>query len=119
MVLDSAAPIWVAGQGSNFMGGTPSAADATKVRTTRLRFPKGSRSNWHSHTWGQLLMLEEGRGRTQVGTASFAWGPHDIFVAPSWQPVSHEAHEDAVVFSFSDRAAQKALGVWREEEETA
>lgn len=40
---------------SNFVGGT-----------TRLRFPKGSRSNWHSHTWGQLLMIEEGKGRTQV-----------------------------------------------------
>jgi gentisate 1,2-dioxygenase len=52
-----------------------------------------------------------------VGAASFAWGPHDVFVAPSWQPVSHEALEDAVLFSFSDRAAQKALGVWREDEE--
>ena len=58
------------------------------------------------------------RGRTQVGAASFAWGPHDVFVAPSWQPVSHEALEDAVLFSFSDRAAQKALGVWREDQET-
>jgi len=61
-----AAPIWVVGQTSNFMGGTPASADATKVRTTRLRFPKGSRSNWHTHSWGQLLMLEEGKGRTQV-----------------------------------------------------
>jgi quercetin dioxygenase-like cupin family protein len=61
-----AAPIWVIGQTSNFTGGTPGAVDATKVRTTRLKFPKGSRSNWHSHTWGQLLMLEEGAGRTQV-----------------------------------------------------
>ena len=61
-----AAPIWVVGQTSNFMGGTPSSVDATKVRTTRLKFPKASRSNWHSHTWGQLLMLEEGHGRTQV-----------------------------------------------------
>jgi len=56
----------VNGQQSNFMGGTPSSVDAKAVRTTRLRFPKGSRSNWHSHTWGQLLMIEEGRGRTQV-----------------------------------------------------
>ena len=60
----------------------------------------------------------EGRGRSQVGGESFAWGPHDVFVAPSWQPVSHEALEDAVLFSFSDRAAQKALGVFREDEET-
>jgi gentisate 1,2-dioxygenase len=29
--------------------------------------------------------------------------------------VSHEALEDAILFSFSDRAAQKALGVWRED----
>ncbi len=36
------------------------------VRTSRLRFPKGSRSNWHSHSWGQLLMVEEGKGLTQV-----------------------------------------------------
>jgi quercetin dioxygenase-like cupin family protein len=61
-----AAPIWVAGQRSNFVGGTPAPADATKIRTSRLRFPKGSRSNWHTHSWGQLLMIEEGRGRTQV-----------------------------------------------------
>ena len=51
---------------SNFMGGTPSAVDAKAVRTTRLRFPAGSRSNWHTHSWGQLLMIEEGKGRTQV-----------------------------------------------------
>ena len=51
---------------SNFVGGTPASVDAAAVRTTRLRFPKGSRSNWHSHTWGQLLMLEEGKGRHQV-----------------------------------------------------
>ena len=59
--------------------------------------------------------VAEGRGRTPGRRASFAWGPHDIFVAPSWQRVSHEAQEDAVLFSFSDRAAQKALGVWRED----
>ena len=67
MVLAAvAAPIWVAGQTGNFVGGTPASVDATKVRASRLRFAKGSRSNWHSHTWGQLLMLEEGAGRTQV-----------------------------------------------------
>jgi 4-carboxymuconolactone decarboxylase len=65
-LLVAAAPIWVVGQQSNFVGGTPTSVDATAVRTTRLRFAKGSRSNWHSHTWGQLLMIEEGKARTQV-----------------------------------------------------
>lgn len=49
-----------------FMGGSPTTVDSAAVRTSRLRFPKGSRSNWHSHSWGQLLMVEEGKGLTQV-----------------------------------------------------
>ena len=62
-----AAPVWVAGQqATTFTGGTPSAVDATAIRTTRLKFPKGSRSYWHTHTNGQLLMIEDGEGRTQV-----------------------------------------------------
>jgi quercetin dioxygenase-like cupin family protein len=48
-----------------FTGGTPSRGDIGNITTTRLRFPKGSRSNWHSHVSGQLLMVEEGLGRTQ------------------------------------------------------
>jgi hypothetical protein len=37
-----AAPVWVAGQqATTFTGGTPSAVDATAIRTTRLKFPKG------------------------------------------------------------------------------
>jgi quercetin dioxygenase-like cupin family protein len=54
-----------AAQQSNFMGGNPTQMDAKAIRTLRLKFPAGSRSNWHSHSNGQLLMIEEGRGRTQ------------------------------------------------------
>ena len=64
-LLVVAAPIWVVGQQSNFVGGTPASVDATAVRTTRLKFPKGSRSNWHSHGTGQLLMVQEGKALTQ------------------------------------------------------
>ena len=52
-------------QQSNFVGGTPAQLDAKAIRTLRLKFPAGSRSNWHSHASGQLLMIEEGKGRTQ------------------------------------------------------
>jgi gentisate 1,2-dioxygenase len=31
---------------------------------------------------------------------------------PSWKQVSHEAENEAVLFSFSDRPVQKALGFW-------
>lgn len=50
---------------SNFRGGSPSRMDSEALRTLRLRFPAGSRSNWHRHSWGQLLMAEQGRGLTQ------------------------------------------------------
>ena len=59
------ADVMVAQAQNYFVGGTPSAVDASAVRTTRLRFKAGSRSNWHTHTNGQLLMVEEGRGLTQ------------------------------------------------------
>ena len=59
-----------AAQQSNFVGGTPSQLDAKAIRTLRLKFPAGSRSNWHSHASGQLLMVEEGKGRTQERNGS-------------------------------------------------
>ena len=55
-----------AAQQSNFMGGSPRIENSEDVRTLRLVFPAGVRSNWHTHSWGQLLMVEEGSGRTQV-----------------------------------------------------
>ena len=59
-----------------FMGGSPRRADSEAVNTSRLLFPAGVRSNWHTHTRGQLLMVEEGEGRHQVrGGPVVAKGP--------------------------------------------
>jgi gentisate 1,2-dioxygenase len=62
-----------------------------------------------------VYCVTEGHGRSQVGDSLFDWKVNDIFVVPSWCPVSHETARGAVLFSFSNRAAQKALGLWREE----
>lgn len=77
--------------------------------------PAGFRGEAYRSTDATVYCAAEGRGTSRVGDQTFTWGPHDIFVVPSWQPVSHEAQETSVLFSFSDRAAQKALGLWREE----
>ena len=74
-IFGTGAMLWTFGQGpatvaaraqaqaqSNFMGGNPSRMPSDKISTLRLKFPKGSRSNWHSHSSGQLLMVEEGAG---------------------------------------------------------
>ena len=77
--------------------------------------PSGFRGRPSRATDSTVYSVAEGRGRSRIGADTFAWRPRDIFVVPSWMPVSHEADEDAVLFSFSDRAAQKALGLWRDE----
>jgi len=77
--------------------------------------PKGFRGISYRQTDAAIFVVVEGHGRTRIGETSYTWGPRDIFVAPSWVPLAHEAQDDAVLFSLSDRPAQKALGLWREQ----
>ena len=77
--------------------------------------PKGFKTGRYRSTDATVYVAMEGRGRTRVGEQSFDWGPKDIFVAPSWKPVTHEADDEAVLFSFSDRPVQEKIGVWRED----
>lgn len=84
----------VAGQ-SNFMGGAPSIEDSEDVSTLRLLFPAGVRSNWHSHTWGQLLMLEKGKGLTQNrGGPVIEVGPFEPWFTPAGVEHWHGASQD-------------------------
>jgi len=77
--------------------------------------PRGFRGRGHRSTDGTIYSVVEGRGQSRVGERLLPWGPKDVFVVPSWCRVAHEAEEDAVLFSFSDRPAQKFFGIWREE----
>ena len=79
--------------------------------------PSGFRSRPYRSTEATVYSVVEGRGRSQIGNTTFDWTKRDIFVVPSWNPVSHEADEETVLFSFSDRPVQKALGLWREQRE--
>ena len=77
--------------------------------------PKGFRTEVYRSTDATVFTPVEGQGKTWVGDTCIEWQPKDIFVVPSWAPVVHEASEDAVLFSFSDRIAQQKLGLWREQ----
>lgn len=84
----------LAGQ-SNFMGGAPSVEDSDDVSTLRLLFPAGVRSNWHSHSWGQLLMIEEGKGLTQDrGGPVIEMGPGEPWFTPAGVEHWHGAAPD-------------------------
>jgi gentisate 1,2-dioxygenase len=77
--------------------------------------PPGFHAKPYRSTDATVYSVIEGRGRSHIGNATFEWTKRDIFVVPSWFPVSHEADEEAVLFSFSDRPVHKALGILREE----
>ena len=91
-------------------GGYPMPAIGAFVQL----LPSGFRGRTYHSTDATVYSVVEGNGRSKVGDATFEWTKRDIFVVPSWYPVSHEAGEETVLFSFSDRPVQKALGIWRE-----
>jgi gentisate 1,2-dioxygenase len=76
--------------------------------------PAGLETSPYRSTDGTVFVAVEGCGETRIGDRVFAWEPHDIFVVPSWSAHTHRASSQAVLFSFSDRAAQEKLGLWRE-----
>src|SRR5690242_7428624 len=76
--------------------------------------PPGFRGAAYRSTDAAIYCVAEGSGRSTIGDQEFQWGKNDVFVVPSWCPVSHKAEKEAVLFSFSDRPVQKALGLWRE-----
>ncbi len=77
--------------------------------------PAGFATSPYRATDGTLFSVVEGTGHSIVGGQRFDWGPKDIFVVPSWTRVQHYPSSDAVLFSFSDRATQEKLGLWREQ----
>jgi gentisate 1,2-dioxygenase len=77
--------------------------------------PKGFHSAPYRATDGTVFVVAEGEGKASIGSETFDFEPRDLLVAPSWQPVRFEAKGECVLFSFSDRAAQQALGLWREQ----
>ena len=50
--------------GANFTGKIE-VGDSSNMRMSRIRFEAGARTNWHLHSTGQVLLVEEGRGRLQ------------------------------------------------------
>jgi quercetin dioxygenase-like cupin family protein len=49
---------------SNFTGEI-AIVPSDEMRSSRIRFEAGARTNWHVHSEPQLLLIEEGRGRWQ------------------------------------------------------
>ena len=76
--------------------------------------PKGFRSAPYRSTDATVFVGVEGRGTATIDGQTFTWGARDVFVVPSWHEIVHEADDDAVLFSYSDRPIQEKLGLYRE-----
>jgi len=85
------------------------------IATFMQLLPKGFKTTPYRSTDGTVFSPVEGTGRTVVGETVLEWGPRDVFVVPSWCEYRHEADDEAVLFSFSDRPVQRKLGLWREQ----
>ncbi|HEX5228152.1 MAG TPA: cupin domain-containing protein [Bryobacteraceae bacterium] len=94
----------------------PDGSPVTRTLGAFLQFmPENFSGAPYRSTDSTVYCVAEGRGSSLIADRMFEWSERDIFVVPSWSSVSHHAAEDSVLFSFSDRPAQRALGIWREE----
>jgi len=76
--------------------------------------PKGFAGRPYRSTDGTVYSVIEGKGEALIGGESFVFEPKDVFVVPSWSPLELKAQGECVLFSFSDRPGQEAMGLWRE-----
>ncbi len=93
-------------------------ADGGAVMSTMSAFarlvPAGFITAPMRSTDGMIHVVIEGRGELTVDGQAFALSPGEILVSPSWAERSFRADSDLVLFSYSDRAAQQKLALWRE-----
>lgn len=79
--------------------------------------PKGFETRGWRSTESTVFSVVEGAGTAKIGETELQFEENDTFVVPNWTNYQLVANQDAVLFSFSDRAAQLKLGIFREEKQ--
>jgi len=77
--------------------------------------PAGFETKPLRSTDGTVIVCLEGGGEVKVDDQTWRFGENDVVVVPSWHALQLRADRDSVMFSFSDRPVQQALGLWREQ----
>jgi gentisate 1,2-dioxygenase len=89
------------------------------ISTFLQLLPAGFTTAPYRSTASSVVTVVRGRGRVTIGrgadAAAFDYEPNDVWAVPSWQHVRVSATEESVLFSASDEAVHRKLGVWREE----
>ena len=83
------------------------------------RLPAGFAGQAWRQTDGAVYSVVEGAGTAYIdspqGPLRFDFEARDHFVVPSWQTLRLQSDGGCVLFSFTDRPVQQALGIHREE----
>jgi gentisate 1,2-dioxygenase len=89
------------------------------IGTFLQKLPAGFRGQGGRQTDGAIYSVVEGAGEVSIAHGeqqwNFTFGPRDHFVVPSWHTARFSSANGCVLFSFSDRPVQQALGIHREE----
>jgi gentisate 1,2-dioxygenase len=92
-------------------GGWAMPTMATMIRL----LPAGFATRPYRSSDSMVFIVVEGSGRLEVEGAAFALAPKDVFVVPGWMRYTLHAGGELALFSYSDRAAQEKLGLFREQ----
>ena len=96
-------------------GGSPMPTMATFMQ----KLPAGFSGKPWRQTDGAVYSVVEGHGEVLVERGGMQWrqsfSPRDHFVVPSWHTARFASERGCVLFSFSDRPVQQALGIHQEE----
>jgi gentisate 1,2-dioxygenase len=96
-------------------GGSPMPT----IGTFMQMLPRGFSGKAWRQTDGAIYSVVEGSGTVVVEHGEhrreFAFGARDHFVIPSWHTARLQSDTGCVLFSFSDRPVQQALGIHNEE----
>jgi gentisate 1,2-dioxygenase len=90
------------------------------IGTFAQRLAAGFATRRYRSSDSTVYVCLEGGGEAVIddvggGTTRFDFAPRDVFVVPSWHAFTLRAGDDTILFSFSDRPVQEALGLWRED----
>lgn len=95
------------------------AAPMPTMQPFLQRLPAGFDGRAWRQTDGAVYSVVEGAGTAYIegpqGPLRFDFEARDHFVVPSWQTLRLQSDAGCVLFSFTDRPVQQALGIHREE----
>jgi gentisate 1,2-dioxygenase len=77
----------------------------------------GAETASHRQTSSSVYHVVRGSGSSVIGGERIEWAQGDTFAVPTWAEHSHAnpSSEDALLFSYSDEPAVRALGLYREQ----